>query len=595
MSTPKPEEAAEGGERGGKRVGRLAALVVLFLLPLALRALPIEHGFPRNYVPDSHVVRSALGMAKEKNPVPPSGAYSSYPYLVPYMLLPVYAVQFVGGTVTGAWDGAEGYADFLYEHPESPHRIARWLVAIIGALTPLVVFRAARAAGLERGAWVAAWLVGTSLLHLHFSVQERPWVPMVFFAALALWPAALYVREGRTKHLVWSGIAGGLSFACHQSGLPVLGIAGLAWAIGPPGWRTGRDLARRLGVGVAAVAAFVVVSLLLGHPYLLVYGNATPDAAMESETALRVGGQGINLGFRLASFPRLAKALLGYDPALVVLGLAGLCCLRGRRALWPAAIFGVLWGAFFMTQFNDHVRYVAPLTVLLALPAGLAAERWLDRAPRARWAMPALVALLALPLVQALRFDWVLAREDTRAEAERLVAATLPDGALLALDRYAPPIEPNVQSLRRTEELRVAAGGTLYGREQHRLDQLLAGTAADPGVDRVALEDYLTIDERDGEVFVREDLRERFGDDPRALLTELGVTHLLFVNRLGDHGTNHMIPEWIEGREPVFVVNPAGDGARVGEAKLPMEFEFAATAIWRVERPGPWIALYDVR
>ncbi len=96
-------------------------------------------------------------------------------------------------------------------------------------------------------------------------------------------------------------------------------------------------------------------------------------------------------------------------------------------------------------------------------------------------------------------------------------------------------------------------------------------------------------------MFVREDLRERFGDDPRALLTELGVTHLLFVNRLGDHGTNHMIPEWIEGREPVFVVNPAGDGARVGEAKLPMEFEFAATAIWRVERPGPWVALYDVR
>ena len=52
---------------------------------------------------------------------------------------------------------------------------------------------------------------------------------------------------------------------------------------------------------------------------------------------------------------------------------------------------------------------------------------------------------------------------------------------------------------------------------------------------------------------------------------------------------------WIEGREPVFVVNPAGDGARVGEAKLPMEFEFALTAIWRVERPGPWVALYDLR
>ncbi|MCA8981449.1 MAG: glycosyltransferase family 39 protein [Planctomycetes bacterium] len=591
MSTPKPE-AAPGSAR---RTGRLAALVVLFLLPLALRALPIEHGFPRNYVPDAHVVRSALGMAKEKNPVPPSGKYSSYPYLVPYMLLPAYATQFVAGKLTGEWEGADGYADFLYEHPESPHRIARWLVAILGALTPWVVFRAARAAGLERGAWVAAWLVGTSLLHLHFSVQERPWVPMLLFTALALWPAARYVRHGGTRRLVLSGMAGGLAFACHQSGLPVLGIAGLAWAIGPPGWRSGKDLARRVGVGAAAVAAFGVVALLLGHPYILIYGNQTTDAAMESETALRVGGQGINLGFRLASFPHLAKAFFGYDPVLVVLGVGGLFLLRGRRALWPAGIFCAFWGLFFMTQFNDHVRYVLPLTALLALPAGLAAERFLDRAPRAAWATPLLVALLAIPLVQALRFDWLLAQPDTRVDAERLVHELLPPDALLALDRYAPPIEPNLASLERTAALREAAGGTLYGREQYRLEQLLAGTAADPGIDRVAVEDYLAIDERDDRVEIRENLRGLYGDDPTRLLTELGATHLLFVNRIADGAQGHTAPEWIAGREPLFVVNPCGEGATVDEARLPMEMEFAFTAIWRMQRPGPWIALYDLR
>lgn len=591
MSTPKPDAQPEGG----RRIGRLAALVVLFLLPLALRALPIEHGFPRNYVPDSHMVRSALGMAKEKHPVPPSGKYSSYPYLVPYMLLPAYATQYVGGKISGRWDSSADYADYLYEHPESPHRIARWLVAILGALTPLVVFRAARAAGLQRGAWVAAWLVGTSLLHLHFSVQERPWVPMLFFMALALWAAALYVRSGRTRQLVWSGVAGGLAFACHQGGLPMLGIAGLAWAIGPPGWRSGKDLTRRLGVGTAAVAAFVVVALLLGHPYLLLYGNQTADAAMESETALRVGGQGINLGFRLASFPHLAKAIFGYDPLLVLLGVAGLFLMRGRRALWPAGLFCAFWGLFFMTQYNDHVRYVMPLTVLLAIPAGLAAERLLDHTPRAGWVMPLAAFLLAIPLVQALRFDYVLSQPDTRADAERLVTQHLPEGALLALDRYAPPIEPNIASLERTAELRAAAGGTLYGREQHRLEQLLAGEATDPGVDRIAVEDYLEIDERDDEIEIRENLRPLYGDDPTQLLSELGATHLLFVNRIADHGTRHMVPEWIRGRRALFVVNPCGPNATVNEARLPMEMEFAFTAIWQMERPGPWIALYDLR
>jgi dolichyl-phosphate-mannose-protein mannosyltransferase len=593
MSTPKPD--SDAAPSGGLWTKRFAALVLLFLMPLALRALPIEHGFPRNYVPDAHVVRSALGMAQDKHPVPPQNKYSSYPYLVPYMLLPAYGTQYVSGKITGRWDSTADYADFVREHPESPHRIARWLVAILGALTPFIVFRAARSAGLDKGAWVAAWLVGTSLMHVHFSVQERPWVPMVFFTALALWPAARYVTGGRTRDLVLSGAAGGLAFACHQSGLPVLGVAGLAWAIGPPGWRTGKDLARRVGVGAAAVATFAIVSILLGHPYLLLYGNTTTDAAMQTETSFRFGGQGINLGFRLASLPHLAKAFFGYDPVLAVLGIAGLFSLRGRRALWPASIFCVLWAAFFMTQFNDHVRYVLPLTVLLAIPAGLAAERLLARAPRPAWIAPLLIGLLAVPLVQALRFDYLLGLPDTRAEAEQLVAAQLPADARLALDRYAPPIAPNIASLERTAALREAAGGTLYGREQHRLDQLLAETATDPGIDRIAVEDYLEINEREGVIQVREDLQATLGSDPTALLAELGVTHLLYVNRLGEYGREHAVPEWVVGRVPEFVVNPWGDGEEVGEARLPMEMEFAFTAIWQMERPGPWIALYDLR
>ena len=86
-------------EDGGFAVAglALAGLVVLFLLPLFLRLRPIDHGQPRNYVPDTHVVRAALGMARDKHPVPPVNRYSSYPNLVPYMLLPLYAAHFALG------------------------------------------------------------------------------------------------------------------------------------------------------------------------------------------------------------------------------------------------------------------------------------------------------------------------------------------------------------------------------------------------------------------------------------------------------------------------------------------------------------------
>ena len=53
-------------ERVGERTsaatwrGRLAVFALLFLLPLGLRAASLDHGLPRGYVPDAHIVRNAL-------------------------------------------------------------------------------------------------------------------------------------------------------------------------------------------------------------------------------------------------------------------------------------------------------------------------------------------------------------------------------------------------------------------------------------------------------------------------------------------------------------------------------------------------------
>jgi hypothetical protein len=84
---------------------RWLPVLLLFVLPLLVRGAALEHGSPRGYVPDTHIVRSALGMAKDRNPVPPVGKYSVYPNLLPYLLLPLYAGDFAIGRVTGRWGG----------------------------------------------------------------------------------------------------------------------------------------------------------------------------------------------------------------------------------------------------------------------------------------------------------------------------------------------------------------------------------------------------------------------------------------------------------------------------------------------------------
>ncbi|MGB0333262.1 MAG: hypothetical protein ACPGPE_15740, partial [Planctomycetota bacterium] len=87
---------SDSPEGQGGRSSRRLLLGVLLIggLSCALRLWPIGHGAPTpDFVPDTHVVRNALHMLGDEDLVPPANAHSSYPYLLPYLLLPVYAAD----------------------------------------------------------------------------------------------------------------------------------------------------------------------------------------------------------------------------------------------------------------------------------------------------------------------------------------------------------------------------------------------------------------------------------------------------------------------------------------------------------------------
>lgn len=585
---------------------KLAALAVLVVLPFVLRVWPIEHGMPRNYVPDTHVVRAALGIAKDKDPIPPVGKYSVYPLLLPYLLVPAYAAQYELGKLRGEWSDSRGYADHVLEHPEDAQRIGRWLVLLFGALTPWAVFRAARAAGIQRGAWVSAWLVATGLLHVQFSVQERPWVPVMFFFVLAAWFATEHVKSGRTRHLVLSSLAIGLASACHQGGLPGALIPLAAWYYAP------RDANGRRTAGVKPLALALgvlgLVALVCGHLYFLKYGWTKPEDSIGGDVAkaqggFNVGGLSLAFGARLESVTRLSRAFFGYDPAVLLLGGAGFLMAWRVRALRPLLVFTVVWTAFFLSQQSDHVRYLLPAAVFLAWPAGLLAERWLDQ----RATRIALAGVLLVPLVQVSRFDWLLTREDTRAAGEWLLGE-LPENAVVAIDRYGPDADLDERALVRLAELRTrgakAGAGTgldtLRARERHRYERLHAGSLpeSERGVDAIDVEELFTFDVRlklqDKPVVVREELAE-LGATPADVLRSLGATHLALVTRRPGVEPSLLAP-LVAGEAPIWTVDPSVSATHpTRECFLPTEMDFPLEGLWTVSRPGPRIELYALR
>ncbi len=561
-------------------------LALIVALALALRLAPIDHGAPRGYVPDGHMVRNALGMAQEKDPIPPISKYSTYPYLVPYLLLPIYGAEYAVGRVTGRWSGSGEFGNAAKERPSIVQIPARALMAVFGALTAWAVFRAARAAQLEQGAYVASFLTATSLLNVQLSTHERPWTAVVFFGALAAWRAIEYARSGRRRELLWSGLAAGLSFSCHQAGLAFLALPGLAWLASGRSWR-GEDLKARLVEGVACVALFALVAALVGHPYRLRYG-ATPAASIiggGQHATLDLGAQPLALGISFSSAARLSRTLLGYDPALVLLGLAGLVFALRRRELHATMAGCVVIGLFALFNPSDHVRYLMPACMLLALAAGVFVERYWSSKPL-RFAS---FALMALALAQAVRFDVVLRAEDTRNEFERTLAE-LPAGSIVAIDHYGPTPERSRAALERTSRLR-----ELYGREAHRMLYFEAGVEppGGAGLDAIGVEDLFGVDAKSLEYGVKDDERVRaLGSTPREVLAALGVTHLVLAKRRPG-GETRPLEALVDGQTPVTVLDPSAESDDpCDEAYLPTEMDFPLHALWEVRRPGPRLELY---
>ncbi len=595
-------------QRGAARVGW--TLLCLFLLSAGLRLASIQHGGPDNYLPDTHVVRNALGMAKDKHPVPPSGQYSSYPYLLSYTLLPVYAGQYAWGRARGEWRNADDFKSAVMSDPWRVHLPARVVLALLAALAPLFVYLGLRRCGLGVGAVWGAVFLATCLLHVHHSEQERPWAPLISAMMACGWASAAYVQSARPRWLLVAGLTAGLAVATHQGGLAAALMPAIAWVLVNARAPQRKTWARAIGLGFACAASFMVVALVLGYPFLLLHGAPAGDAVVMNDQLqgtqhFTLGGQSTVFGFRWATLERLSKILVGYDPGLVLVGVVGLWAALRSRASRPTVLFALIWGAYFLTNVNDRARYLLPFAGGLCWAAGFAAERlW-----KHRLGQGALLAALTLAMVQVARLHYVLQQTDTRGLLE---ARLQPDRERLslAMDIGGPNLPLDVTSLQRIGTLR-----DLYAREQHRLYQLLAQEAKQPGFRVLPFEALLALDRRHYGSWLWPKAQEKYGNDLPAILDQEGITHVVLADTT-PHDTR--TPIWLdplpplprEGpnlsaqagpipklaplplQDPLLEIHPGRHGTLPEHARLPWVMEFPLRDLWQVERPGPVLRLY---
>ncbi|MBN1877013.1 MAG: glycosyltransferase family 39 protein [Anaerolineae bacterium] len=463
-------------------------LGVILLLALALRLWGIGFGLPYEYhVDEVQYVRQAASMGSQGlEPV-----WWNNPPFYKYVLLAEYGGLFAVGRILG-WYAST--ADFGARHMVDPtilYLLARGTTAVLGTLTVALAYLLGKTAYSRLVGLLSAVFLAVAFLHVrdsHFAVND---IPLTFFTTVMLLASIKIAQSGKPKWYAVAGIALGLGFATKYSaalaGFPLLAAhllsPGFRFAKGQWGWR-------RIGLAALATCGAAV----LGSPYfVLTPGKVIHDAYQ----ALYLAGQSGFEGWQIdpaGGFLFYLKTLSwGLGIGLLLVSIAGLIYDLVRRQppdviLATFILLGYLfWGRQQMYFARFIIPLIPPLLVLAAALVEKAAQRFAPASGKVNRTLAiAALLLMAQPLTQSLRLDYLWTQTDTRTLARQWIEQNLPADARIAVDwrTHAPPLstadQPAVAAGREYDVLIVGGAGlaeyTLEWYREQGLDYLIASS-----------------------------------------------------------------------------------------------------------------------
>ncbi|MEZ5065341.1 MAG: glycosyltransferase family 39 protein [bacterium] len=418
-----------------------AGLILVLLVAAILRFWATSFGLPYIYHPDEgfevyRALRLAMG-GFDFERVAKGGYY--------FLLCLEFGIYFVLRFVTGGVSGVNDFALQFAADPSALWSIGRRTTALLGTFTVFLVWWQARRMGSSRAGLWGALFLAVSFRHVVDSHYVTVDIPMTLFA---FWSVILVVEDvaGRSR-LSWWKYALIAAFAVLNK-LPAI-VLFLPYFLGVflrGGLRGDGGLLARRSWG-PPVAAGVVY--LVANPGFVI--NILDMFALFGDT---IGGAGageeyVGVEQKTNLWIYYASVLLrSQGPGLLTLGLFGAIAALVRRSQG-----GILHLAFIVPFFaliagatSAHLyyaRYVVPMLPGLCLLAGLALDDLVRRVrvfgDRGSFAVALGVALLVSvePAMNAIAWDRVQARTDTRTLAVEWIEQNVPNKSRVLLEGFA--------------------------------------------------------------------------------------------------------------------------------------------------------------
>ena len=421
----------------------LAALT-LFGAALALRTIGLTYGLPDVYNPDEVAIMArALSFAR--------GTLNPHNFLYPtfyfYVLFAVVGVYLAWVRLSGQVTSIAALQALYFTNPTGLYLAGRLLSAVTGAASVLVLRDLGARLFDRRVGTAAAIFLAVAPLHVRDSHYVKhdvfaTFLVIVAYVAMArLWSRApgTVTRGDVPLAAAACGAAFSTHYYCIFLALP------LAWTVihahrGAPPMRVARVIAR--AAVISAVAFFALSPFLLVEP-----GRALQDIAANREIVIdRAVAEG-------AFTPALRYLeMLWMDSmsrVIVLLALAGsawLLIVDWRRGLlllsFPLPFF------LFITNTYPASRYLNPLLPFVALFAGFALVRLVERVSRRGVVLWGLVGLIAIPPAAASLRTVLFVREaDTRTLARTWIESNIPAASTVLVQPYSVMLVPSREGL----------------------------------------------------------------------------------------------------------------------------------------------------
>lgn len=390
-----------------------ALLLLVLCIAAALRLWHLDFGLPALNDPDEPLfVMTAVDLLREQSLNP--GWFGHPATVLFYALAIIFVLLAVIGIGLGIWSSPEALIVAGFADPGIAFLPMRGFILLCGVGCIYLTYRLAYRAMGPRIALLAAGLLAVNGLHIEFSQIIRTDMLSSLFVLAGTLFAYRAAQEGRTRDLVFAGMATGLALATKwPAGVVLFSLLAAAWV-----QRSEHKLYVRLAIPIIATG----VTLVMASPYLLLdYQTVLRDLAGEARPAhlSATGGNALqNLWFYMSRVFAGSMGIIG--AALVAIGLF---LIPSRWPLFAKVVYPGMITLLISISVQNLVweRWAVPLLPFAAIAVAAAITILADRL-QGRTKGLVLAAFLLGTLVPTITATY--ARTMMRANDTRQAAAT---------------------------------------------------------------------------------------------------------------------------------------------------------------------------